>query len=513
MKSRFTAGYIYGRIGRGFKGARADISETAEDTTLAIKSALGFGLKFNYGVGQAAEGLKNGAMGSFLLFYYSQVLGMSPGLAAIGIGTAVIVDAFTDPLAGSMSDNWRSALGRRHPFMYASAIPLAVTFYLLFNPLVDGEIALFIWMVVFTNLARTAMTLYHIPHLALGAELSEDYDERSSVIGFRIFFGTFGGLLAVFIGFGIFFEPTSEYANGQLNSAAYPPFAAFLALLMAVTIFWSAWGTRRAIPFLPKITQASTLSISGVIRRMVMDVIAALRCGSFRWLFLGVLILFVIIGVDGALNVYMYTYYWELTRPEILTLAPAYAGGVMLGSFFSPWLLRKFGKKPMLLFGTASWAGWQAIPIVLRMMDWLPVNGDELLVPMLLVMRVIQGACTVQSNVAYGAMLTDSIDEHELDTGKRQEGIFFAASSFSAKAPVGLGNIIAGFGLEFIAWPTGSEIRTAADVPPETIVNLGILFGPFVALFGLICIWCYSHYTLTRERHQEMLDELNRRRA
>lgn len=479
---------------------------------MAISGPLGFNLKFNYGLGQVAEGMKNGALGTFLLFYYSQVLGMSPSLAAVGVGTSIILDAFTDPMAGSMSDHWRSRLGRRHPFMYASAIPLGITFYLLFHPMVEGDLALLVWMVVFVNLARTAMTLYHIPHLALGAELSDDYDIRSSLVGWRVFMGTFGSMAAIYIGFWFFFEPTAEFTNGQLNATAYPPFALCISVLMVMSIFWSAWYTRHTIPFLSQPVEGVRLRFTAIIVRMVKDVVLALRCGSFRWLFLGVLILFVIIGVDSALNVYMYTYYWEFTRAEILALVPAYPLGVMLGSTFSPWLMRKFGKKPMLLFGTASWAGWQAIPIVLRMMDMLPENGAYWLVPVLFAMRVVQGVCTVQSNVAYGAMVADTIDEHELDTGTRQEGIFFSASSFSAKAPVGIGNIIAGFGLEFIDWPTGPGIKTAADVPPETIVDLGILFGPFVALFGLVCVWCYWHYDLTRERHAEIQIELERRR-
>lgn len=481
---------------------------------MAIAGRLGFRLKFDYGIGQAAEGLKNGALAWFLLFYYSQVLGMDPSLAAIAAGTSVIIDAFTDPMAGSLSDNWHSKRwGRRHPFMLVSALPMGLAFYLLFNPLVSGNWPLFFWMVLFANIARTAMTLYHVPHLALGAEMSVDFRERSSIVGYRVFFGTLGSLLAVVLGFSFFFGPSPEFPNGQLNASAYPPFAALVSTLMAVTIFWSAWRTRSVIPFLPQPEKLPRMSFSAIVIRMVKDVVLAMRCGSFRWLFLGVLILFIIIGVNSALTLYMNTYYWELNRNQIIILAIPYPLGVMLGSLVSPWLQNRFGLKTMLLFGTGSWAGWQAVPVILRMLDILPENGAALLVPVLFMMYIVQGICTVQSNVAYGAMVADTIDEHELATGKRQEGIFFSASSFSAKAPVGIGTIIAGFGLAFIDWPTGAAIRTAADVPTETIVNLGILFGPFVAVFGLVCLWCYSHYDLTRERHADIVRALEARRV
>jgi len=407
----------------------------------------------------------------------------------------------------------QSRLGRRHPFMYASALPLGIAFYLLFNPLVSGDLPLLIWLIVFTNLTRTAMTLYHVPHIALGAEMTDDYDERSAVVSYRTFMSSLGYLLAIFIGFGIFFRESAEFPNGQLNAAAYPPMALAVALLMVITIFWSALGTRHLIPFLPKAAEGIPLRPWAAIVRMAEDVALAVRSRSFRWLFLGVLILFVIIGVDSALNIYMYTYFWELSGAEITLLAPMYWLGVMGGTLFSPWLQRLFGKKPMLMFGTASWAFWQMLPVVLRLLGWFPDNDAYLLVPLLAVMRVFQGLCTVQSNVAYGSMMADVVDEHELNTGKRQEGIFFAASSFSVKAPVGLGTIIAGFGLELINWPAGSHIRTAADVAPETIAQLGILYGPFVAGFGVVCVWCYSHYDLSRERHDDILTELRRRRG
>jgi len=150
--------------------------------------------------------------------------------------------------------------------------------------------------------------------------------------------------------------------------------------------------------------------------------------------------------------------------------------------------------------------------VVLRLLDMLPENGDALLMPILFAFKVVQGVCTVQSNIAFGSMTADSIDEHELATGDRQEGVFFAASSFATKAPVGIGNIIAGICLQLMAWPTGQTIRTAADIPPEKLVQLGLLVGPGVAVCALLCFWCYARYTLTRTMHEDILEELMARR-
>ncbi|MDA1075412.1 MAG: MFS transporter [Proteobacteria bacterium] len=474
---------------------------------------LSFNLKLAFGIGQAAEGLKNAAFGTFLIFYYNQVLGLSGTMAGIAVGLALVVDAFTDPLAGSLSDHWQSPRGRRHPFMYASIVPLCISFYFLFNPLVSSETALFIWLLVFTNATRTAMSLYHVPHIALGAEMSDDYNQRSTLVGYRMFFSNVGVLFVFLIGFGFFFVPTDTFANGQLNAAAYPPFALLLAVLMAITIFWSAWGTRSIIPHLPKVPATPPVSLGRVIIRVFEDVFAAMHSVSFRWLFSGVLMVFVMVGVNSALDLYVFTYFWELDRPSILMVIVSYPIGVMLGAFFTPTILGRWGKKAGLIFGGLSWPFWQALPIILRLLGWFPENSDALLIPLLIGIKLVQGACTVQANIAFGSMVADVVDEHEFESGKRQEGIFFAAASFSGKATTGVGNIIAGFALDIISWPRGADIRTAADIPPETIFNLGIVYGPLVASLGLLSIWCYAHYKLTKERHNEILQTLIERRA
>ena len=174
-----------------------------------VASTLPLRTKLTYGFGSVAYGIKDNGFATFLLFYYNQILGLSGDLAGLAIFIALVFDAVTDPIAGSVSDRWRSPMGRRHPFMYASALPLAISFVFLFMPMVSiesaGQMGLFAWMAVFTVLTRASMTLYHVPHMALGAELSEDYDERTVLVAVRHFFGAVGFLATYVIGFGYFF--------------------------------------------------------------------------------------------------------------------------------------------------------------------------------------------------------------------------------------------------------------------------------------------------------------------
>ena len=462
---------------------------------------IAYGSKVSYGVGQMAEGLKNGAFGMFVMFFYNQVLGVPGTLCGLALGIALIFDAVTDPLAGSLSDNWKSRLGRRHPFMYASAAPLAFFFYCLFSPPQLGEWGLFVWLLVFSVLTRAAMTLYHVPHISLGAEMTENFEERTSIVAYRLAFGYLGGLLAAIIGLGLFF---SDAAGGRMNATAYSPYSASLSVLMAVTIWFSAFGTRREIPHLPQPTSSGE---PRVLRRLVHELASAFQNGSFRWLFAGVLIVFLMVGVDAALNLYMYEFFWELSGQQILLLAVTTPAGLILGTVFTKTLHRHFDKKPGLVFGTAGWAVCQIVPIVLRLWGWFPENGTGLLVGTLVGFKFAQGLIVQQALVSFGSMMADVVDEHELESGRRQEGIFFGAVAFSGKGASGLGNIVAGIGLDLISWPRGAEI-TAVDIAPQTLVNLGLLYGPIVAGFAVVSVWCYTKYKLNRERHQEILTEL-----
>ena len=113
------------------------------------------------------------------------MLEVSGTLCGIALGIALLFDAVTDPLTGSLSDNWKSKWGRRHPFMYASAIPLGFCFYFLFVPPALSETGLFIWLTSFAVLTRAAMTLYHVPHIALGAELTNNFEGGVMIDGFH----------------------------------------------------------------------------------------------------------------------------------------------------------------------------------------------------------------------------------------------------------------------------------------------------------------------------------------
>ena len=469
----------------------------------STKPPLTRGIKVSYGVGQAAEGIKNAAFNVFVFFYYTQVLGLPTVYTGIAIGIALAVDSITDPLIGSLSDNWRGSNGRRHPFLYVSILPLGLFFIGLFNPPELQEFTLFLWLTVFSVGTRAMMTLYYVPHVSLGAELSEDFNERTEVVAYRYFFSYVGGILTYIIGFVVYFPDT------QFNVEAYAPFGLTLSLLMMASILITALGTKRRIPHLPasRINRES-VSILRVLHKTLLEIRSALTNRSFRWLFAGVLIVFAMVGVDNALNLHMNTYFWELQGGGNLFFFAATPVGALIGTALASPLTRWFDKKPSVIIGTLCWALCQVIPVVLRLLGWFPENGTSELLYSLIVIKFIQGLGVVQALIAFNSMVADVVDEHELITGLRQEGIFFSSVSFSNKMTSGIGTVAAGFALALIDWPTGAAVQTAADIAPETIAWLGLIYGPIVSGFALVSAYCYSKYGLNRQRHAEIVEEL-----
>ena len=168
-----------------------------------------------------------------LLIYYNQVLGVSGTLSGIAVAIALAVDAITDPAVGSYSDGFRHKLGRRHFFMFASIVPLSLCYFLLFWP-PEGlsEFALFLWLVVFAVLTRTALTFFHVPYLALGAEMSVNYQERTQIAAIRQAVGMLGSLLVVWLTWNVVMVASPEEPTPQLTREPYFGFAVMSALVM-----------------------------------------------------------------------------------------------------------------------------------------------------------------------------------------------------------------------------------------------------------------------------------------
>jgi Na+/melibiose symporter-like transporter len=456
-----------------------------------------------YGLGQMTEGIKNIALAVFIMFYYNNLLGLDAVLAGAAMLIALIVDSVTDPLVGAISDRWRSKWGRRHPFMYAAILPLVVLFYLLFAPPPGlSQSALFAWLLVFGIAARLALTLYVVPHLAMGAELSRDYRGRTGIVVWRQAANSFGCMLTYALAFLVFFPIT------QRDPAAYPGFALALSLIMGGAMLISALGTHRLIPQLIVPAQPKVrMSAFAIIR----ETIEALANRNFRWYFSGALMIYMVIGVDSALLLYLNSYLWEISGRPLTFITCGLFVGYLLGAPFTRLLQKRFEKKVVLIWSTALIGLFQTLPILCWLAGWMPAEGTIALVATLTTMRVVQGLTTIHAQVTGGSMLADVADEYELKAGRRNEGVFFGAQLITYKATSGLGKFVSGVALALIAWPTSAEIA-ANGISDDKLFWLAMTYGPFMSAFALLAVLCYTRYRLDAADHARILDALGVKR-
>lgn len=216
-----------------------------------LPAMIGSRTKLLYGFGTVAYGIKDNGFNLLLLIFYNQVLGLPAQLVGLAIMIALVVDGFVDPIIGHVSDRFHSRLGRRHLFMYASALPCAIFYYLLWNPPANlSTAALFVYLLATAIIVRMLIALYEVPSAALLAELSEDYDQRTSLVVYRFFFGYVGAVMMGVIAFSIYLRPTAEQPVGMLNRAGYHGYSIAAAALIFLAIIVSTAGTHGYIPYL-----------------------------------------------------------------------------------------------------------------------------------------------------------------------------------------------------------------------------------------------------------------------
>ena len=202
-------------------------------------------------------------------------------------------------------------------------------------------------------------------------------------------------------------------------------------------------------------------------------------------------------------------FFWELADQSKMFLLMSMPVGFVIGIVAIRREHERFDKPRTMIVGASMSFVFIVGPIVLRLMDFFPTNDSPLLTPLLVAFGVASGIGGL-AVVSASSMMADVADEHELQTGRRQEGIFFGAISFAAKAATGLGTMIAGLALDLIRFPVGAA---PGEVEAATIFNLGAVYGPMLGVFMVFAVYCLTQYRLTQARHGEITAELVRRRS
>ena len=471
-----------------------DSLDTSASARFSAAPALSVRIKTAFGLGSIAEGIAFTTNNTFLLLFYNQVLGLSPALVGTALSAGLIVNAIFDPLVGSWSDRTRTRLGRRHPFMFAAIIPVALCYVALyFPPSGFGGTGKLVWLAVMNTLLLQAMTLFHTPHLALGAELSNDYLERSSVMNYNTLCLWIGDSLGLVIALRVFFAASPGFGNGALDPGRYPAYALFMAGSILVLLFLSSWWTRsRIVPLQAANAAAEPISL----RRFMGDMRYVLNNRNYVVLLFALLATSLMIGARNGLSFYASAYYWQLSNDEISWFTLGSAGGYILGGLVVKRLHKRFDKRWTGAAASFGYATLPAIPLALGYLGALKPTTPGLLV-ILIALAVLHYAPYSIVSTTVRSALADIADEIELKFGVRQEGLLFAARTFFQRIDTALGTALAGWVLSLVAFPAKA---VPGHIPQSTLQGLAAAYV-LATIPGLIAAFFYTMLRVTRDTH------------
>ncbi|HLK26356.1 MAG TPA: MFS transporter [Caulobacteraceae bacterium] len=463
------------------------------------RPALGLTTKLLYGVG-AMGGSVKGRLSQFLLFFYQVLNGVPPLWISAALSVSLLIDALWDPVVGQLSDNTRTPWGRRHPYIYGAAPPAALCFVLLFMPPHGSPAQMALWMFVFIVGTRLFDSLNEIPASALMPELTQNYDERTTVQSYRYLFGNvIGGLVGTALAFVVFLRATKTEHFGQYNRAGYLPFAITSALIGLAVVYITALATQRFIPYMHQ-PPRQRASIWTLIKVMA----SALGNRNFAAIAISGLIFGIAVGIAGGLGVYFSTFVFQLGSPELavvgFSLVPASLIGVVLAPIIGRVLDKKRACITVFFIAIAS----TTIPLGAWLLGLMPAGAPWVL-PVIVLDNMATTALATTGFIIVSSMIADVVDDNQVRSGRRSEGLLYAAESLLRKVTTSFAALIPGVVLTIVHFP--SHVRPG-HVDPAILHNLVVLYLPTYTVLTLCSTSMLFLYRINRGQHLRTLETL-----
>lgn len=471
-----------------------------EPLSLPPVRRLGRPTMLAYGFGAVAYGVKDFGFSTFLLFFFNQVMGLPSFEVSLAIMCALLVDAFIDPAIGFLSDRTRSRWGRRHPWMYASALPIAAAWLLLWNPPAMSQGELLVWVFVCAVLLRTAVSAYEVPSQALSPELSADYDERTRIMAYRYLFGWAGGLGMLIASYSWLLAAAPGQSDGLLIRNNYVGFSIAGAVAMLIAILVSATGTHHEIARLPRV-EIERKPLGESFRELG----ETIRNRAFAILMGAGFCFYAAQGISFALSNYLYVHAWGMKGDQLKLLGVTLFVGVIAAFLIAPRVAKRTGKPPAAMGFMIAAAMLIATPYLLRIAGLFPHPGDPLMLPLLLGIFTVNAACSVSSTILGASMMADVVEHSEVKTGRRSEGVFFAGAFFIQKCCSGIGIFASGVILSIAHFP---EAAPQGSVPVATIDRLTVIFALLYLGLGFAAAFLYSRFPFGKAEHEARIEAM-----
>ncbi|MDG2060906.1 MAG: MFS transporter [SAR86 cluster bacterium] len=415
---------------------------------------------FSFGIPAIGAGYMYLLLSLYVMKFSTDVLLIAPAIMGLIFSISRIWDAISDPLVGYLSDRTKNKFGRRRSWILASCIPISIGFYAVFSPPENfqGQYLIF-WMALSILTFYSAMTLFFVPHMALGAELSNDYHERSKLFGIRHICYTIGSSISLGTIYLLINEELS--LNGDVRQLAKDQ-AIFAVLIMTILISLSVFKLREKTEFQGRV-KANPLK-------------------AFRDVWLNphakLLIIVTFIENIGSAAIATLTLYIS----QYVVGAPAWAPIIIL-AYMIPSILSVplwlplstyFGKIKVwvssMMLTAASFGGMFFLPFISSMEERLTL---------IIILAFFAGLASGCGGTIGPSVQGDVIDYDEYTTYERKEGTYFAAWNFIFKSAYGVMLLMTGFVLQIAGFIPNQ------DQTMEVKISM-------VSLYGLLPLICYT---------------------
>lgn len=459
---------------------------------------LSLGTKLAYGAGDMGAGITATLLAFSLLIFLTNVAGLDPALAGRVLLIGKIWDAINDPLVGVLSDRTRSRWGRRHSWMIFSAIPFGVFFFLQWivpnfssNP-ETNQLMLFWYYVIVSIAFNMAFTGVNLPYTALTAELTQDYNERTSLNSFRFAFSIGGSILSLALGQVIF----QAIPNGRQQ---YLILALICTILSVLPMYWCIWGTTD-----PTAAGESRSAIA-VAESDQIPFVEQVKIAFSNRPFLYVVGIYLFSWLAFQLTAAIIPYFlvnWMLQKSYFVA-AILVQSIAMIMLFVWSSLSKRVGKRAVYFMGMSLWI------IAQGGLFFLP--RDQ--VGLMYVLFAMAGVGIATAYLVPWSMLPDVIELDELQTGQRREGVFYAFMVLLQKIGLAIGLWLVGEALKGSGFLTAQPGQPLPEQPVSALLAIRFVVGPLPTVFLLCGLVLAYFYPITREVHAEILLKLKERNS
>ncbi|MGA2112584.1 MAG: glycoside-pentoside-hexuronide (GPH):cation symporter [Anaerolineales bacterium] len=450
---------------------------------MSAKSVVPVREKIAFGLGDFAINIAYTAIGFYFVFFLVNVAGLPTAIAGIVFLIARAWDAIMNFVAGNVSDRTTTRFGKRRPFILASAIPMGVLFALLWIAPGRSTTFLFAYYVVIAVIYNTAFSFAMTPYNALMPELSQDYDERTSISGYRMALAIVGNLVAAAGGSVIV---DTLYGGAANYRHSYPVMGAVFGGIMIVSLLITFFGTHERVPQRPGAPMGFIATLRSVL---------SLR--EFR-IVLGMFI-FNMVGLDLIQMLFIFYLKYAVRVKESLTFLLM---GIPLVTAICAvplwvWISGKLGKRGAYMTAAVYFAAALVVAI------FVPAGAMIFVI----VLAVMAGIGFSAASVIPFSIIPDVIEIDELTSGARREGIFYGTSMLLYKVCSGLVIALATAALGWFGYVEGPW----SAEPGSAILAIRLFFGIGPGVLFLLSALCVKILPITRERFDEIKKIIEKR--